>query len=189
MRALNCLLFKSVFILASSFVSASPQNYYYNGYAQSAPWNTVVSIDNFGNCQAHDRPLVGRCVRYEDCISAIQSVPRVTPLLCPSSWPNQLVCCPHGGYVIPALRVSKSEEGVYNIYFVSRSLELYLYKACSSAYPRSHHKRRRRRRNSNPNKEQVDPVEPIIQKRNQSDNFLAGGRLTLENEHPYMVRQ
>ncbi|XP_017000789.2 trypsin [Drosophila takahashii] len=173
MRSLNCLLLEFVLISASSFLWASPQNYYYNGYTQSSPWNGVnpsyLSIDTYGNCQAHDRPLVGKCVRYVDCISAMQSVPRVTPLLCPSVWPNQLVCCPHGGYVIPTPRVSKSQE------------------ACSSAYPRAHHKRRRRRRrNTNHNKEQVELVEPIIQKRNQSDNFLVGGRLTLDNEHPYM---
>ncbi|XP_016976640.1 serine protease snake isoform X2 [Drosophila rhopaloa] len=166
-------LLEIVFISASSLiVSASPQSYYYNGYAQSVPWTGVVpsyvSIDNFGNCQAYDRPLVGRCVRYVDCISALQSVPQVTPLLCPSSWPNQLVCCPHGGYLIPEPRISKSEE------------------ACSNAYPRARHKRRRRRRNTTSNKDQVELVEPIIQKRNQSDNFLVGGRLTMDNEHPYM---
>ncbi|XP_044248994.1 trypsin eta-like [Drosophila takahashii] len=175
MRSLNCLLFEIVLISASSFLWASPQNYYYNGYAQSSPWDGVVptylSIDNYGNCQAFDPlagPLVGRCVRYVDCISAMQSVPQVTPLLCPSVWPNQLVCCPHGGYVIPAPRVSKSEE------------------ACSIAYPRAHHKRRRRRRSTNHNQEQVEPIEPIIQKHNQSSLYIMGGRPTPDNEHPYM---
>ncbi|XP_037717765.1 serine protease snake [Drosophila subpulchrella] len=165
MRSLNCLLFKIVFILASSFVSA---DYYYNGYEQRTPWNGEVSIDDYGNCHAHDRPLVGRCMSYEDCISAMRSLPRVTPLLCPSLWPVQLVCCPLGGHVNQEPLVSRSKE------------------ACSDAYPRDHYKRRRRRRNSDPNEEQVEVVEPIIQKRKQIEDFLAGGRSTLDNEHPYM---
>ncbi|EDW42368.1 serine protease snake [Drosophila sechellia] len=143
-----------------------------SSYAQNAPWNAVapsyLSIDIYGNCQAHDRPLIGKCVRYVDCISAMQAVPRVTPLLCPSSWPNQLVCCPHGGYLIPPPSISKSEQ------------------ACANAYPRAQHKRRRRRRNTNPKLDQVELVEPIVQKRNRSQNLLVGGRLTQENEHPYM---
>lgn len=64
---------------------------------------------------------------------------------------------------------------------------LYLLPACANAYPRAHHKRRRRRRNTNPKLDQVELVEPIIQKHNQSQNLLVGGRLTQENEHPYMV--
>ncbi|KAH8374779.1 hypothetical protein KR200_005760, partial [Drosophila serrata] len=146
-------------------------------YISPSSWTGVasypaqVSIDGYGNCQAHDRPLSGRCVRYRDCISAIRSAPQVTPLFCPSPWPEQLVCCPHGGYVVQTPRLRKSEE------------------ACLNAYPRGHHKRRRRRRrhSNNSNQDQLEVVEPTIQRRNQSDNFLAGGRLTLANEYPYMV--
>ncbi|XP_017104522.3 serine protease snake [Drosophila bipectinata] len=132
-------------------------------------WNPpMVSVDNYGNCQAYDRPLVGRCVRYGDCISAIQSAHQVVPLLCPSASPENFVCCPHGGYVMQPPRISMSEN------------------ACKSAYPRSRHKRHRRHRDVNAHKDQVEVTEPIIQKRNNSILNVVGGRITLQNEYPYM---
>ncbi|KAH8383430.1 hypothetical protein KR009_008599, partial [Drosophila setifemur] len=143
-------------------------------YGQTASLPAVippmVSVDNYGNCQAHDRPLVGRCVRYADCISAQQYAHQVAPVLCPIPWAEQLVCCPHGGYLMQAPRQSKSEE------------------ACSKAYPRAHRKRRRRRRNADDHQDQaqVEVLEPIIQKHNHSSVQVVGGRLTLDNEHPYM---
>ncbi|KAH8330479.1 hypothetical protein KR067_003924 [Drosophila pandora] len=158
------LLFGTVLIIISlAFVLG---NWVYPAYY---PWNPpMVSVDNYGNCQAFDRPLVGRCVRYEDCISAIQSAHQVTPLLCPSASPENIVCCPHGGYVTQPPRLSMSEN------------------ACKNAYPRGHQKRRRRRRDTDAHKTQVEVLEPIIQKRNHSNLNVVGGRITLHNEHPYM---
>ncbi|KAH8273141.1 hypothetical protein KR018_006411 [Drosophila ironensis] len=161
-----------MFATSSYFVLANWGQYSYPAWPRVAP--PMVSVDHFGNCQAHDRPLVGRCVRYAECISAVQSAHRVTPLFCPSTWPEPLVCCPHGGYVTQAPRVSKSEE------------------ACSRAYPRSHHKRRRRRNSGDHSHHhahhhaQVEALEPIIQKRNQSSMHVVGGRITQPLEHPYM---
>ncbi|XP_002013889.2 serine protease snake [Drosophila persimilis] len=144
-----------------------------HGHGQRAhtAWTGVVpsyvSFDMYGNCYAHDRPLVGRCVRYRDCISAVRSGHQVTPLYCTSSGQELLVCCPHGGYVLAETIQSKSEQ------------------ACSKAYQRGRHKRRRRR-DTSADPELQEVVEPIIERLNRTENQVVGGRLTQEHEHPYM---
>ncbi|XP_022211601.2 serine protease snake [Drosophila obscura] len=148
-----------------------------HGYGQQdrTAWSGVaasyVSLDMYGNCYGHDRPLVGRCVRHRDCISALQSGHQVTPLFCPLSGHEQLVCCPHGGYVLGQTVQSKSEQ------------------ACSKAYQRGSHKRRLRRDTAadpEPHEKVQLELEPTITRLNRSENQVVGGRLTQEHEHPYM---
>ncbi|XP_034663911.1 serine protease snake [Drosophila subobscura] len=130
--------------------------------AWSGAPTSYVSFDMYGNCYAHDRPLVGRCVPYRDCISALRSGPQVTPLFCPSTSHEQLVCCPHGGYVLAAPIRSKSEQ------------------ACAKSYPRGRHKR------SEPKAQPEPQLEPLITRLNHSENQVVGGTLTQQHEHPYM---
>ncbi|EDW81742.1 uncharacterized protein Dwil_GK12226 [Drosophila willistoni] len=131
----------------------------------SAQPSTPLSIGPFGNCYAHDRPLIGHCVPYRDCISALQARDDVTVLECPSESKkhDRYVCCPHGGYIVPEPKQSKSER------------------ACRKAYVRESHKRRRRQSD-----DQLEAIEAPIRRLNFSGTEVVGGRLTQPDEHPYM---